>query len=209
MEDNVKTAGYLLRLLAKGIDINILFIPFFIVIKYYSVVKTTYAFLNTTMVLLVVILLAVYIGILYNTYLTSRFGGTIGKLIVGLRVVDEKGEFLTDRRAFFRCTVGYFVSGLFFGLGYFWIIKDNKNQGWHDQISETYVVQRGVSAMSVMLGIVSVFAFIIFYSLSFYSLYQDMSKNFEYIVTDFRLQINNIMYQIKDLDNSQDSSIKL
>ena len=36
--------------------------------------------------------------------------------------------------------VGYFVSGMLFGLGFLWILRDPQKQGWHDHVSGTVVV---------------------------------------------------------------------
>ena len=37
--------------------------------------------------------------------------------------------------------VGYIVSGLAIGLGFLWIIWDDKKQGWHDKIASTKVIR--------------------------------------------------------------------
>lgn len=72
----------------------------------------------------------------------SKIGGTPGKLLMGIRVQKENGKYLTLKEAFIRTTLGKAVSGLFFGLGYFWILKNDKHQGWHDMIMGSVVVRR-------------------------------------------------------------------
>ena len=37
--------------------------------------------------------------------------------------------------------IGKWISGLIFLLGYVWILIDKENQGWHDKILATYVVE--------------------------------------------------------------------
>ena len=37
--------------------------------------------------------------------------------------------------------VGYIVSGIAIGLGFLWIIWDDKKQGWHDKIASTKVIR--------------------------------------------------------------------
>lgn len=81
-----------------------------------------------------------FISYLYQIIMVNKFGGTVGKLISGIRVIFENGKFLNFKQSIFRYLVGYFVSGLLFGLGFLWIFRDLKNQGWHDQISATFVV---------------------------------------------------------------------
>ena len=170
MKNNeVKTAGYMLRLIAKAIDILIVWLPILLIIKYFSVVTTFSSFINTIISLLIGVFLLYFVAIFYNVYLTSLIGGTFGKRLVGLIVINEKGMFLSLKESFFRYTVGYFISNIFFGFGYFWIIKDKNNQGWHDQISGTYVIQRNTSELSVMMSLTIVLFLIVFYGTIAYS----------------------------------------
>jgi uncharacterized RDD family membrane protein YckC len=84
--------------------------------------------------------LATVLTVLYYTLLTAR-GATIGKKVFGMRVVTADGQNIGFGRSLLRHTVGYFVSGLFFGLGFLWIGFDPHKQGWHDKIAGTYVVR--------------------------------------------------------------------
>jgi uncharacterized RDD family membrane protein YckC len=84
--------------------------------------------------------LAIVLTVLYYTILTAR-GATIGKKVFGMRVVTADGQNIGFGRSLLRHTVGYFVSGLFFGLGFLWIGFDPHKQGWHDKIAGTYVVR--------------------------------------------------------------------
>ena len=67
-------------------------------------------------------------------------GATIGKKIMGIKIVTVSGSSIGLGRAILRL-VGYFFSGLFFGLGYLWIIWDEKKQGFHDKITGTIVIK--------------------------------------------------------------------
>lgn len=69
-----------------------------------------------------------------------RWSATPGKMIMRLKVVDAKTE---GKISFLQCIVralAYFVSGLCFGLGFFWIGIDKRRQGWHDKLADTLVV---------------------------------------------------------------------
>lgn len=78
---------------------------------------------------------------LLNAYLTSKLGGTIGKMIVGTKVVNSNGKLISFKMAIFRNIIGYSVSGTIAYLGFIWILVDKKNhRAWHDLISDTYVV---------------------------------------------------------------------
>jgi uncharacterized RDD family membrane protein YckC len=66
-------------------------------------------------------------------------GQTPGMMLMGLRVVGRDGEHLSFWRAL-RRLLGYIVSILFLFLGFAWILIDDRRQGWHDKIADTYVV---------------------------------------------------------------------
>jgi uncharacterized RDD family membrane protein YckC len=71
------------------------------------------------------------------------FGASPGKLLLGLRIVDEP----TRRRpTVWQCIGRYFmamVGILCAGMGFLWIAIDPRNQSWHDKIVRTLVVRRG------------------------------------------------------------------
>lgn len=81
------------------------------------------------------------VGPLYSILLWVNWNGqTIGKRAVKIKVVGEDGKVIDYQVAIVRC-LGYIVSSLVVFLGYFWIIWDEKKQGWHDKIARTYVVE--------------------------------------------------------------------
>ncbi|MDZ7733028.1 MAG: RDD family protein [Acidimicrobiia bacterium] len=76
---------------------------------------------------------------LYLTYTVGVFGKTVGKALVGLRVVSRRGERVGIARAFFRVPA-YLVSYLVFGLGFVWIVLSRTRRGWHDYLVGTCVI---------------------------------------------------------------------
>lgn len=66
-------------------------------------------------------------------------GKTVGKGIVGVRVVLADGSPLSVRAAFVR-TLIFPLSGLFFGLGYLLILVQREHRAAHDLIAGTCVV---------------------------------------------------------------------
>lgn len=89
--------------------------------------------------------LAYLIGLIgsvgYVIYSWTATGQTIGKMAMGLRVVNaDTGDLITPGSAAMRY-VGYIVSGMAFYLGFLWIIWDPKREGWHDKIARTRVVK--------------------------------------------------------------------
>jgi uncharacterized RDD family membrane protein YckC len=67
-------------------------------------------------------------------------GRTIGKMIMGIRIIRDDGELIGLREALIRW-VGYFISMVFAFLGFVWAIFDAKSQTWHDKLAGTYVVR--------------------------------------------------------------------
>jgi uncharacterized RDD family membrane protein YckC len=70
-------------------------------------------------------------------------GATPGKLMLGLRIVDEPTG---GRPSPWQCVGRYFMALIAVacvGVGYAWIAIDPRRQGWHDKIVRTLVVRRG------------------------------------------------------------------
>lgn len=80
-------------------------------------------------------------GLLYFAYLEgSPSGQTIGKKIIGTRVVDFRtGGPIGFGRGLIRW-VGRLLSGLACGLGYLWMLWDPEKQCWQDKLATTVVV---------------------------------------------------------------------
>lgn len=78
----------------------------------------------------------------YAIYFIGSRGQTIGKMIMKIKVVkSETNEIPGYTTAFLRETVGKFLSGIVFGIGYFVSINDPKKQGWHDKMAKTVVIK--------------------------------------------------------------------
>ena len=92
---------------------------------------------------LLVILYFLVVGLLWAIYFvgfTAACGQTPGKRILGLHVVNENGESLDWDAASIRFLIGYPVSLLPLGLGFYWALVDKNNQAWHDKIAGTLVI---------------------------------------------------------------------
>jgi uncharacterized RDD family membrane protein YckC len=68
-------------------------------------------------------------------------GMTPGKWVLGLYVVDESGDTASFMRMLVREFIGKPLSTIVFGLGFAWILIDREQQGWHDKLVDTYVVE--------------------------------------------------------------------
>ena len=81
-----------------------------------------------------------YVALTYVA-LTGLKGQTLGKMALGIIVVNAQGEAPGIRRAAFREIVGKLASEIAIFLGYLWVGWDEKKRGWHDHIAKTYVVR--------------------------------------------------------------------
>lgn len=75
----------------------------------------------------------------YFVALWAVFGQTVGKRVLGLRVVDAAGAPIGLGRAGVRMA-GYLLSALPAYLGFAWVLVDPKRRGWHDMLAGTLVV---------------------------------------------------------------------
>lgn len=93
----------------------------------------------------VLFLVVLLIAFLYEPLMTARKGPgngqTIGKKIVGIRVVNMQNGPITTGQAWGRYLLKSLVSGSVFYLGYLWALWDTNQQTWHDKIVNTVVVR--------------------------------------------------------------------
>ena len=134
-------AGFVSRLLAYFIDISVL-----------AVTLVAFGwFINTVEALFPLdflpggvfrVLIASFIGFAlvfgYFIFFWTLIGQTPGKMLLGLRVVSVHGGSVSPWQSIRRIG-GYIISYVLF-LGYLWILIDNRRQGWHDKIANTYVI---------------------------------------------------------------------
>jgi uncharacterized RDD family membrane protein YckC len=91
-------------------------------------------------------------------YFDTKFGGSPGKLLTGLTIVNEENKFISYWRAWFRRVIGNMVSSTLFWLGYIWIFVDKDKRGWHDLISGTWVTVKNKSQYA--LGLIALLVLI-------------------------------------------------
>lgn len=101
----------------------------------------------------------------YNIYFTARFGGSLGKIIFGLKILDrDTDNFIDYKTVLYRMLVGYSFSGAFFGLGFLRVIKNSNNLAWHDELFNTRVSKTG----SIVFGVLALLlTMAIFFGLSY------------------------------------------
>jgi uncharacterized RDD family membrane protein YckC len=82
------------------------------------------------------------IGWLYFALMqSSKHQATLGKMALGLKVVDGEGNRLSFGRASLRY-IGKFVSSLVLMIGYIIAAFNPRKQALHDMIASTYVIKK-------------------------------------------------------------------
>lgn len=81
------------------------------------------------------------IPMLYFVFFEGLFGGSIGKLIAGIRVLKKDGSKVNFAAAFIRF-VGKAISTFILMLGYLFAFFDKKHQALHDKIANTVVIKK-------------------------------------------------------------------
>ena len=122
-------AGFWIRFLAAILDVVIIGIPI-------GLLQLGLAFATGIVSLTYLLELA---AIVLVVYMDGVKGGTPGKLILKLRIVNEQNQIIGVPTAILRyiCKI---LSGIILGIGYFMIAFTEKKQGLHDKIAKTYVI---------------------------------------------------------------------
>ncbi len=100
-----------------------------------------YSLLNLSLFSLVAIFCMPIFLVANYFVIFHAFGGqTVGKMLMGLRVVDRSGDDLTLGTSFLRLS-GYLLSALPLGAGFFWAVLDKNQEAWHDKLALSKVIQ--------------------------------------------------------------------
>lgn len=84
----------------------------------------------------------ILIPFIYWVYVPKKFGATLGKKMLNLKVVGvDFNPDLSWGQLIKREALGRFCSLIVFGLGYFWSLFDKDGFTWHDILSKTRVVE--------------------------------------------------------------------
>jgi uncharacterized RDD family membrane protein YckC len=138
---NHKYAHFFHRLLAYTID-NTIYLLINLSVLNLVVRSNDIPQLAANLLLFIIVLLSP-LALFHSIFFTQWFGGTIGKLLTGIKITSSEGIALSFKRILFRQTIGYMFSSLLFGLGYFAIFKTDKRQGWHDLAIGSLVIKTG------------------------------------------------------------------
>lgn len=79
------------------------------------------------------------VALIYHTTFWTLAGKTLGKALMGIRVIGPKGAPLSFGRAL-RRYLGYWLSAIPLFLGYFWVLITDERAAWHDLFAGTRVI---------------------------------------------------------------------
>ena len=123
--------GFWIRAAARLIDVTITWVIWMVIEVLYGPLST-----NMTLTLLIYV-----VGPLYYVIPMGLKGQTLGKVAIGIMVVNERGEPPGITKAIIREILGKGVSEIAIFLPYVWIGLDKNKRGWHDHIANTHVVR--------------------------------------------------------------------
>jgi uncharacterized RDD family membrane protein YckC len=86
-------------------------------------------------------LIAIIVAIADLVLLPVVSGQSLGKMFTGIRIVRNDGSAAPIRNLFFRQTVGYLLTAVTFGLGFFISAFSRSGRSLHDLISGTVVIR--------------------------------------------------------------------
>ncbi len=91
---------------------------------------------------IILLAMAVFLGLGTWYLCMRRLGVTPGRVLVGIKIIDECGKLPSLRRCALRESLKLISLFTPLGIGVLWIIWDKQKQSWHDKIFGTYVVIR-------------------------------------------------------------------
>ena len=80
-----------------------------------------------------------FLHMAYFTFFHAWSGQTIGKMIMGIRVVTNDNKFISPSVAFLRWS-GYILSFVPLAIGFLWAVVDKDQCAWHDRLAQTRVI---------------------------------------------------------------------
>ena len=165
-DNTMSNAGLTRRYLAVLLDtillLGVLLSPFFLLVNKIERValgEELNLLINLGTWFLFGFLMFGFVSMVYTVYLTSHLKGTLGKLLFGLNVLDQKTMKGIDlRTSLYRSAVGYSASATFMWLGFLGIKRHPKKLAWHDELFGTRVAivgswYLGAIALTILLGI--------------------------------------------------------
>ena len=122
-------AGFWIRLFARLID------ELFVTLVF-GILVTIIGMSDFTAFVLVII------NFSYFVLMTKSRGQTLGKMALGIQVIDSSGNIPNVGTILLREIPCKILSALPLYLGYAWAGWDDKKRSWHDHLSRTFVIKK-------------------------------------------------------------------
>jgi len=153
----VYVAGFWMRLLAFAVDtfvvgvvVVVMMLVSSLVLGHGALEAFDYFFQQISTLLAASFVFALLL-LTYLTIFTIYGGQTVGKMLLGLRVVSLDGHSVKTAGAL-RRALGMLLAGLPGLAGFLWTAFDLERRGWHDYIGGTLVVQVHPKEMKAALS---------------------------------------------------------
>ena len=132
-------AGFWIRLGASVIDV-IAFFLILLIVRYDAFVRVIAPTLPQPTFIAAASLIPWVIHVAYFVIFWAWRGQTLGKMIVGIKIIRTDSSPHSWQYALLRY-LGCIASTIILFIGFIWIAFDSRKQGLHDKIADTYVVK--------------------------------------------------------------------
>ena len=145
---SVEYGGFWLRVVAKIVDFLILAVPNYILQFSLGLGMTGFGNVSNPAepdpakiaLLLGVMAFSLSLNVFYQTFMVSKYAATLGKMAVGLKVVNEDGSKVSTGRAFGRF-FAELLSAMTCYIGYIIAAFDSEKRALHDHVCSTRVIK--------------------------------------------------------------------
>lgn len=135
-EQKLEYAGFWIRVVAMIIDTIVL--SFGIGILAFAFGAAAIMAESISLLLVIYLMFFVLVYGYFTVMESSEKQATLGKMAVGIKVGDERGNRLTTMNALGR-SLGKILSGAILYIGYIMVGFDSRKQGLHDKLANTVV----------------------------------------------------------------------
>jgi uncharacterized RDD family membrane protein YckC len=149
MSEQIPTTGnsFIARAVALAIDFMLLAVLhcfLFLLTAFWFINEIVYLDPLAIFVLYVSIFIVsgvsfVFLHIVYFTVFHAWTGQTLGKMLMGIKVVSTGDEIISLGAAFLRWA-GYMISAIPLGAGFLWAAVAKDHCAWHDRLARTKVI---------------------------------------------------------------------
>jgi uncharacterized RDD family membrane protein YckC len=140
--DVYNLAGFISRAMAIIIDILLVSLIAFLAATtgLYLVNGFTLEGFGSENIFIPIYIVLFFLASTYFVFLHGYGGKTVGKILLGIELINNEGERVGFGAAFIRW-LGYYISAAFLFAGFLWSLVDSECQTWHDKLAGTYVVK--------------------------------------------------------------------